>query len=76
MSRRAAAPIITDEQLQLHRLGLPVPVTERVAAVVTGRSRKRLQYERQRGKGLPVVRDGRSIRYFLADCLAAVGKEE
>lgn len=69
MKNLSAAPIITDEQMQLHRLGLPVPVTEKVAAVLTGRSLKRLQYERARHTGLPVRKDGRSVRYFLADCL-------
>jgi len=75
MKPRAELPIITDEQLQLHRLGLPVPVTEKVAAVVTGRSRKRLQYERAKGVGLRVIKDGRSVRYLLRECLAAATGE-
>jgi len=75
MSRRADQPIITPAQMQLHELGLPVPITEKVASVITGRSRKRLQYERARGVGLRVVRDGRSVRYSLAECIAvATGK--
>lgn len=75
MKNRADAPIITDEQMQLHRLGLPVAVNERVASVITGRSRKRLQYERAKGIGLDWYRDGRSIRYLLSTCVASTGKE-
>ena len=71
MKNRADAPLISPEQMQLHELGLPVPVTEKVAAVVTGRSRKRLQYERAKGVGLHAIKDGRSIRYLLRECLAA-----
>ncbi len=77
MRARADAPLISPEQMQLHELGLPVPVSEKVAAVITGRSRKRLQYERGRGVGLRVIKDGRSVRYLLRECLAAAtGKEE
>lgn len=76
MKNRADAPIITPEQMQLHELGLPVPVTEKVASVVTGRSRKRLQYERAKGIGLDWYRDGRSIRYLLSTLIASTGKGE
>lgn len=65
---------ISSEQMEMHRAGLPVPVTEKIAAVLTGRSVKRLQNERLRGTGLQVIKDGRSVRYLLADCLATVEK--
>lgn len=74
MSRTRSAPLLTPEQLEAHRLGFEVPVNQRVASVLTGRSMKRLDYERYRGVGLKWYRDGRSIRYFLSDILAATGK--
>ncbi len=69
---KASATTITPEQLAMHRAGLPVAINERIAAIIMGRSVKRLQNERLRQVGLPVLKDGRSVRYLLSDCLAAI----
>lgn len=69
---KASATTISSEQMEMHRLGLPVPVTEKIAAVLTGRSVKRLQNERLKGVGLRFLKSGKSVRYLLGDILAEV----
>lgn len=72
---KPAAPILTPEQVELHRLGFDVPISEKAASAITGRSRKRLQFERGKKRGLRTWKDGRSVRYLLRECLdAATGK--
>lgn len=71
MKTRPGTPLISPEQMEAHRLGFDVPVNQKVARVLTGRSDKRLEYERAKGVGLKWYRDGRSVRYLLRDCLAA-----
>ena len=46
---------------------LPIYVDEKIIAAVTGRSRSSLQSDRHNGVGLPYVKQGKSVRYFLPD---------
>ena len=73
---KASAPTITAEQMAMHRLGLPVAVSEKVYEVIAGKSRKTIQNERLRGVGLRFLKDGKSVRYLLGDILAEVERNK
>ena len=47
----------------------PRYIGEKEVALITGRALQTLRNDRHRGRGLPYVKMGRSIRYNLADVL-------
>lgn len=73
---KTSPAVVTSEQMEMHRLGLPVAVSEKVYEVISGKSRKRIQNERLRGVGIKFLKDGKSVRYLLGDILAEVEKNK